>query len=154
MIKENYIPPWRAGPLARVYMEKCYLTLVGSRQNQVKCHLGGLTHFPNEQIMFLKEFLREGEISPWRASPPSRASSPPYKQPLNDLFLIVSRCNLSKYADDNSLHTSGYNLEEAKKALINGLNKVSKYRCALAKKEKMKLSIFKDTIMNKRKKIY
>ena len=30
-----------------------HLTLVGSRQNQVRSHLGGLAHFSYEQIIFL-----------------------------------------------------------------------------------------------------
>ena len=30
----NSIPPWRAGPLARVHMENFYLAKMGSRQNQ------------------------------------------------------------------------------------------------------------------------
>ena len=37
---------------------------MGSRQNHARPHLGGLAHFSYEYIMFLKEFLEEGEISP------------------------------------------------------------------------------------------
>ena len=33
-------------------------------------------------LRVLKEFLKKGEISPWRASPPNRAGSLPYEQPL------------------------------------------------------------------------
>ena len=38
---------------------------------------------------------------------------------VNDLFLFVSSSNLSNYADDNTLYTSGYNLKEGKEVLLN-----------------------------------
>ena len=34
---------------------------------------------------------------------------------INDLFIFVSKSNLSNYADDNTLYASGFNLEEVKK---------------------------------------
>ena len=40
---------------------------------------------------------------------------------VNELFLFVSSSNLSNSADDNTLYTSGYNREEAKKVLLNDL---------------------------------
>ena len=43
---------------------------------------------------------------------------------MNDLFLFFSSSNLSNYADDNTLYTSGYNLKEVKEVLLNDLNKV------------------------------
>ena len=52
-IKKNPIPPCWAGPLARVHMKNFHLTWVGSRQNQVRSHLGGLAHFLYEHIMIL-----------------------------------------------------------------------------------------------------
>ena len=36
---------------------------------------------------------------------------------INNLFLIVSRSYLSNYADDNTLHASGFNLVEVKNIL-------------------------------------
>ena len=53
LIKENSMPLYQAGPLARVHMEYFHLTYVGSRQNQVRSHLGGLAHFSYEHIIFL-----------------------------------------------------------------------------------------------------
>ena len=76
--KEKSIPPCRAGPPAHVHLTNFHLTLVGSRQNQVRSHLGRLAPFSYEHAKFFK-----GEISLRRASPPNRASSPPYEQPLN-----------------------------------------------------------------------
>ena len=52
-------------------------------KKQVKSHLGGLALFSYEHYEYF-EFLEEGEISPWRASPPNRVSSPLYEQPLNN----------------------------------------------------------------------
>ena len=84
LIKENSIPPCRAGPIVRVYMKNFHLALVGSRQNHVRSHLGCLAHFSYEHTFsfYTKEFFKEGEISPMRASPSNRASSPSYEQPL------------------------------------------------------------------------
>ena len=53
LIKENFITPYRADPLARVDMEHFHLACKGSRQNQAISHLGGLAHFPYEHIIFL-----------------------------------------------------------------------------------------------------
>ena len=50
LIKENFILFYRAGPPVRVYMENFHLTLVGSRQNQVRSHLGRLAYFSYEHI--------------------------------------------------------------------------------------------------------
>ena len=61
--------------LARVHMGNFHLTLVGSRQNQVRSHLGGLALFLYEHIIFSQEFLKESEISSRWASPPKRDSS-------------------------------------------------------------------------------
>ena len=44
---------------------------------------------------------------------------------VNDLFLFVSSSKLSNYADDNTLYTFGYNLEEVKEVLLHDLNKVT-----------------------------
>ena len=44
LIKQNSIPPCRTGPPARVRMENFHLTQVGTRQNQVRSHLGVLVH--------------------------------------------------------------------------------------------------------------
>ena len=57
LIKENTIPPCWAGPLARVHMKNFHLTYVGSRQNQVRSHLGGLAYFWYKHIILLEEFL-------------------------------------------------------------------------------------------------
>ena len=46
---------------------------------------------------------------------------------VNDLFLFVSSSNLSNYADDNTLYTSGYNLKEVQEVLLNDLNKVTEW---------------------------
>ena len=46
---------------------------------------------------------------------------------VNHLFLFVSRSKLSNYADDDTLYTSGYNLEEVKEVLLNDLNKVTEW---------------------------
>ena len=46
---------------------------------------------------------------------------------VNDLFLFVSSSNLSNYADDNTIYTSGYELKEVKKVSLNDLNKVTKW---------------------------
>ena len=80
--KEKSIPPCRAGPPAPVHMTNFYLTQVGSRQNQLRSNLGGWLTSHVNTLSFLKEFLKKGEISPRRASPPNRASSLPYEQPL------------------------------------------------------------------------
>ena len=55
---------------------------MASRESQVRTHLGGLAHFTYVYIIFLKEFLREGEISPRWANPTNQASSYLYEQPL------------------------------------------------------------------------
>ena len=44
---------------------------------------------------------------------------------MNDLFLFVSSSKVSNCADDNTLYNFGYNLEEVKVDLLNGLNKVT-----------------------------
>ena len=46
---------------------------------------------------------------------------------VNDLFLFVSSSNISNYADDNTLYTSGYNLKEVQEVLLNDLNKVTEW---------------------------
>ena len=45
LVNKNSIPPYRADPLARILLESFHLTKVGSQQNQVASHLGGLAHF-------------------------------------------------------------------------------------------------------------
>ena len=45
---------------------------------------------------------------------------------VNDPF-SASSSKLSNYADDNVLYGSGYNLEEVKEVLLNGLNKVTEW---------------------------
>ena len=85
-MKENSIPPCRAGRLMRVLMENFHLAWVRSRQNQVRSHLGGLARLSYERIVFYRSFFKEGEISPRQASQPNRASSPPYEQPLNSFL--------------------------------------------------------------------
>ena len=52
-MKENPFPTCRAGPVGRVHMENFDLTWVGSRQNQVRSHLGGLALVLYEYIIFL-----------------------------------------------------------------------------------------------------
>ena len=49
-------------------------------------------------LYYYNSFFKEGEISPRRASPPNRASSPSYEQPLSSPFLycIVAYQNVSK----------------------------------------------------------
>ena len=75
--------------LVRVHMRNFHLTLVGSRQNQVRSLLGGLAHFSYERIIFSPEFLKEGEISSRWAIPPKRDS---WRLPLSvsSVFLHVS----------------------------------------------------------------
>ena len=84
---------------------------------------------------------------------------------VNDLFLFVSSSKLSNYADDNTLYTFGYNLEEVKEVLLNDLNKVTEWffenymvlnagKChfmCLGKNTENETFIFKDTIMNNSK---
>ena len=84
---------------------------------------------------------------------------------VNDVFLFVSRSNLSNYADGNTLETSGYNLKEVKEVLLNDLNKVTEWffenymvlntrKChfmCLGKNTENETFIFKDTIMNNSK---
>ena len=84
---------------------------------------------------------------------------------LNELFLFVSSSKLSNYADDNTLFTSGYNLEEVNEFLVNDLNKVTEWlfencmvlnigKChfmCLGKNTENETFIFKDTIMNNSK---
>ena len=53
--------------------------------------VGWLADFSYEHIIFLEEFLKEGEISPRQASPPDRASSPPYEQPRNKQMIFFSK---------------------------------------------------------------
>ena len=81
LLAENSIPPCLAGPLARVHMENFHLAQVRSRQNQVRYNPGGLARFSYEHVIFLQEFLKGGEISTRRASPPNRASAPPQNNP-------------------------------------------------------------------------
>ena len=74
LIKENSIRTGRAGTLARVPTENLHLTLVRSRQNQMRSQLGGLAHFSYEHIIFLQGFFKEAEISPGTASSPNGVS--------------------------------------------------------------------------------
>ena len=41
---------------------------------------------------------------------------------VSDLFSFVSSFKLSNCADDNTLNTFGYNLQEVKEVLLNDLN--------------------------------
>ena len=52
--EEKSIPPYWAGRSANFHMTDFLLTYVGSRQNQVKSHLGGLAHFSYEHAKFFK----------------------------------------------------------------------------------------------------
>ena len=84
---------------------------------------------------------------------------------VNDLFLFVSSSNLSNYADDNTLYTSGYDLKEVKEVLLNDLNKVTEWffenymvlnagKChfmCLGKNKENETFTFKDTIITNRK---
>ena len=80
---------------------------------------------------------------------------------MNDLFLFVSRSNLSNYADGSTLETSGYNLKEIKEVLLNDLNKVTEWffeNYLVLNTRKCHFMclgnetfIFKDTIMNNSK---
>ena len=77
----------------------------------------------------------------------------------------MSSSKLSNYADDNTLYTSGYNLEEVNEFLVNDLNKVTEWlfencmvlnigKChfmCLGKNTENETFIFKDTIMNNSK---
>ena len=64
-------------------MENFHLIYLGFRQNQMRSHLGGLAHFLYEQIIFLYEFFKEGEISLRWARPLKRA-----KQMLNNTLRL------------------------------------------------------------------
>ena len=83
---------------------------------------------------------------------------------VNDL-LFFSSSNLSNYADDNTLYTSGDNLNEIKEVLLNDLNKVTEWfvkyyivvnarKCnfmCLGKNIENKTFTLKDSIMNNSK---
>ena len=80
-------------------------------------------------------------------------------------FFFFSSSNLSNYADDNTLYTSGYNLKEVKEVLLNDLNKVTEWffenymvlnagKChfmCLGKNTENETFTFKDTIMSNSK---
>ena len=51
-IKEHSVPHCRASPLARVHNENFRLTQKGSRENQVRSHLGGLAQFSYNSSKF------------------------------------------------------------------------------------------------------
>ena len=91
---------------------------------------------------------------------------------VNNIFLFFlsffSFCsNLSNDADDNTLYTSGYNLEEVKEVLLNDLNKVTEWffenylvrnagKChfmCLGKTTENETFTFKDTTNSKEEKI-
>ena len=46
---------------------------------------------------------------------------------INDLFLFFSSCYLSNYADDNTLHASGFILEEVKSCLSTAFDPVTEW---------------------------
>ena len=83
---------------------------------------------------------------------------------VNEL-LFFSSSNLSNYADDNTLYTSGDNLNEIKEVLLNDLNKVTEWfvkyyivvnarKCnfmCLGKNIENKTFTLKDSIMNNSK---
>ena len=46
---------------------------------------------------------------------------------INDLFLFVSRSNLSNYADYNTLYASGFNLKEVKNCLSTDFDAVTRW---------------------------
>ena len=62
-IKENYIPPCRADPLARVHMGNFHHTLVGSRQNQVRSHFIVLSFSHINTLCFYRSFLKKVRFS-------------------------------------------------------------------------------------------
>ena len=80
-------------------------------------------------------------------------------------FFFFSSSNLSNYADDNTLYTSGDNLNEIKEVLLNDLNKVTEWfvkyyivvnarKCnfmCLGKNIENKTFTLKDSIMNNSK---
>ena len=80
-------------------------------------------------------------------------------------FFLSQSSNLSNYADDNTLHTSGYSLKEVREVLLNDLNKVTEWffenymvlnagKChfmCLGKNTENETFTFKDTIMNNSK---
>ena len=43
---------------------------------------------------------------------------------INDLFLFVSNSHLSNYADDNTLHAFGYNMEEIENIHVFFIRKI------------------------------
>ena len=52
--KQKSIPPCQAGPPGNVHMTNFHLTWMGSPQNQVRSHLGGLAHFSYEHAKLFK----------------------------------------------------------------------------------------------------
>ena len=66
-------------------------------------------------LRVLKEFLKKGEISPRRASPPNRAGSLPYEQPLKakkkknqvNLTFIIPRFIYKSLVSNSFVETFG-----------------------------------------------
>ena len=81
------------------------------------------------------------------------------------MTFFFSSSNLSNYADDNTLYTSGDNLKEIKEVLLNDLNKVTEWffknyivvnagKCnfmCLGKNTENETFTLKDSIMNNSK---
>ena len=75
-------------------------------------YAGWLTSHMNTFI-FLYQFLKEGDISPRPASPPNRASLPPYEQPLK---LIAEHTTVLTFIQ--LVESNWYNISGRKNSLV------------------------------------
>ena len=68
---------------------------MGSRQNQVRSHLDGLTHFSYEHIIFLQEFLKKkthlGELA--------HVTGPAYLHMNSPLERLITEDNFAQLAN-------------------------------------------------------
>ena len=115
LIKENSIPPCRAGPLAPVHMENFHLIKVGSRQNQVRSRLEGLPHFSYEHV-FISFLKKVGQptwpgqvIFIWTAPKPIKKLTG-MQELMADFFLFNLFITFLTSFDDTSLKQNSFGI--------------------------------------------